>query len=102
MDKKALQFYLRLERQFIALQFLSAVVTHYIDDWNVRQNPLAYEQLETQLLKLKAMAQEALAGTDLDKMQQALEACRACDFLQKRLHFFVIDESKETTVDPEE
>jgi hypothetical protein len=102
MDKKALQFYLRLERQFIALHFLSPVITRYIDDGNVRRNPHVYEQLETQLLELKAMAKEALAGTDLDKMRQALDACKAREFLQKRLHFFVIEETEETTVDPED
>ena len=91
MDKKALQFYLRLERQFIALHFLSGVVTRYIDDGNVRRNPHVYEQLETQLLELKAMAKEALAGTDLDKMRQALDACKASEFLQKRLLGFLHD-----------
>ncbi len=94
MGKRALQLYLRLERQLIALHYVSGVVTHYIDDGNVRRNPHAYEQLETQLLELKTMANEALSGTDLDRMQQVLEACKACEFLQKRLHFFVVDEPK--------
>jgi hypothetical protein len=78
------------------------VVTHYIDDGIVRQNPHAYEQLETQFLELKGMAKEALAGTDLDKKQKAMEACKACEFLQKRLHFFVGEETLKSYFDPEE
>jgi hypothetical protein len=95
LDKRALQLYLRLERQFIALHFLSAVVTHYIDDGNVRRNTHAYEQLETQLLELKGLAKEALYGTDLERMQQALDACIACEFLQKRLRFFGEERTEE-------
>ena len=97
MDKKALQLYLRLERQFIALHYLAAIITHYIDDGNVRRNPHAYEQLETQLLELKVLAKDALSGTDFDRMQQALDACIACEFLQKRLHFFFGEERSEET-----
>lgn len=85
--KAALAIYNQLQHREKALRYLLAIIS-----WNMdNESPKAIhrlEQLETELLDLKTRAEKALAGTDVEEMRRALEACRACTFMEERRLWF--------------